>query len=139
MHGDGSAALPVRRWPAGDEHRSLGPRTQPAVACPFGARSAQYTGRAGFVIDNPQKYLNVMSFIAAWAHLAYTTSLCYWGKGIKKVARLWASLPIVVLENPGETACPGTDHVCRFSGTAHQKPTQGWRGGGGGAEHDALV
>ena len=120
VHGDGSAALPVPPWPVGDEHQSLGPRIQPAVACPFGARSAQYAGRAGFVIENPQKYLNVMSFIAAWAHLAYTTSLCYWGKGIKKGARLWASLSIGVLENPAETACPITDHVCRFSGTAHQ-------------------
>ena len=118
--GAGGAALPVRRWLAGDEHRSLGPRTQPAVACPFHARSAKYAGRAGFVIENPHKYLDVMSFIADWAHLAYTTSLCYWGKGIKKVARLWTSLFVAVLENPGETTCPATDHLCRFTGETHQ-------------------
>ena len=118
--GAGSAALPVRRRLAGDEHRSLGPRTQPTVACPFHARSAQYAGRAGSVIENPQKYLGVMSFIAAWAHLAYTTSLRYWGKGIKKVAKLWASLFVAVLEISGETTCPGTYHLCHFTGEAHQ-------------------
>ena len=112
----GSAGVLLRRRLASDIHQSLGPRTQPAVACPFLARSAQYAGRAGFVIENPQKYLDVMAFMAAWAHLAYTTSLCYWGKGIKKVARLWTSLLVAVLENSGETTCPGTDHLCRFTG-----------------------
>ena len=75
--GAGGAALLLRRRLASDIHQSLGPRTQPAVACPFHARSAQYAGRAGFVIENPQKYLGVMSFMAAWAHLVYTTPLCY--------------------------------------------------------------
>ena len=74
-HGAGGAAQPAQWWPAGDEHRSLSPRKQPAVACPFRARSARYAGRAGFVVENPQKYLGVMSFIAALAHLAYTTAV----------------------------------------------------------------
>ena len=75
-HGAGGAAQPAQRWPAGDEHRCLSsPHKQPAVACPFRARSARYAGRTGFVIENPLKYLGVVSFIAALAHLAYTTAV----------------------------------------------------------------